>query len=127
MAPRRPRSSVVAALAVDALLLLAFAALGRRSHDEASGVLETLRVAAPFLAGWLLAAAVTGLVRRPLGPGTAVRAWAVGLPGGLLLRGVTGGGLAPAFVVVALVVNLATLVGWRVLHGLARRRANRGR
>ena len=56
------------AFAIDAVLIVGFAALGRRSHDEGSSLAGILEVAAPFLiamaVGWLVARAW----RSPLAP-----------------------------------------------------------
>ncbi len=106
--------------------IVLFAALGRRAHSGTGGFVATLEVAAPFVVGWLVAAFVVGVHRRPAAVAPALRALALGLPLGLALRAATGGGVAPAFVAVAVVVNAATLVGRRILAGrLARRRAGR--
>jgi hypothetical protein len=40
--------------------LLLFAAIGRGNHGEAVASLELLKTAGPFIAGWLLAAPLTG-------------------------------------------------------------------
>jgi hypothetical protein len=116
------------AFVLDAALIVLFAALGRRTHDEGSAIGGTLRVAAPFLLGWAAGAAVARLDREPLSPRRAVLAWAVALPLGFALRAVDGRGLALGFVVVALVFTAATLIGWRALVALvATRRARRAR
>jgi hypothetical protein len=124
--PAGGRRAAARALATDVGLIVLFAAAGRRAHADSGAVEETLLVAAPFAAGWLLGAVAVGVPRSPHAPGRALRAWAVGLPVGLALRAATGGGVAPAFVVVALLVNLVTLVGRRVaVERVARARARR--
>ena len=113
---------IAGAFIVDALLVLLFAVIGRASHAEHltfAGVAET---AWPFLAalvvGWLIALAW----RAPLAPvRTGLAVWAVTLVGGMLLRAATGQGTALAFIVVASLVLLLFLVGWRVLMVLLRR------
>jgi hypothetical protein len=74
--------------------------------------------------GWLVGAVLARLPRDPLAPGRALRAWLVGVPIGLVLRGTAfGRGDAVAFVVVALLTTLVLLVGWRVpARALVRRR-----
>jgi hypothetical protein len=127
---RQPRAVYRAAvrtartLAVDVAILIAFAALGRRTHAEGSAIGGILVVAAPFVLGWLAAAALVRLDRAPTAVGRALRTWAIGVPTGLFLRwAVFGRGIAPGFVVVALVFTLVTLVGWRcVVWGVAGRR-----
>jgi DUF3054 family protein len=120
---------VTFAALLDAALVLLFAAMGRRAHDEGSAVSGVLVVAAPFLIGYAVGWAVARLDRAPLDVRRAGVAWAVGIPLGLVLRGlVFGRGVAPTFVVVALAVTGALLVGWRVAADrLSRRRAATGR
>ena len=116
------------AFVLDAALIVLFAALGRRTHDEGSAVGGTLHVAAPFLLGWAVGAAVARLDHDPLSARRAVLAWVIALPVGFALRALDGRGLAFGFVVVALVFTAATLIGWRALVALwATRRARRAR
>jgi peptidoglycan/LPS O-acetylase OafA/YrhL len=105
-----------AALALDVVAIVVFAAVGRRSHAEELAVLGVLRTAWPFLAGvavgWLLARAW----RAPsalLPSGAAV--WLAALVVGMLLRVATGAGTAASFVVVAAVSLAVLLVGWRLV------------
>ena len=104
--------------AVDALAILLFAALGRRNHDEGSTVTGVLVVAWPFLAGWTIAWFATRLRRHPRAPAAAARALALAIPVALLLRVATGRGIAPAFIVVAIVFLGLVLVGRRALFAL---------
>ena len=101
---------------VDVVLILAFAVIGRRSHDEGTAVVGTVTVAVPFLIGYAIAAAVGRLDRAPLSARRAALVVVVGVSLGLVLRGtVFDRGLAPAFVVVAFVTITALLVGWRLV------------
>ncbi|MBF4562996.1 DUF3054 domain-containing protein [Microbacterium sp. VKM Ac-2870] len=122
-----PRSSLaVICFAVDAVLVAAFAAAGRASHDGEvwTGLATT---AWPFLValvlGWLIAQgwkAPLAVVR------TALPVWAVTLVGGMLLRVASGQGIAVSFVIVAGIVLAVFLLGWRLLaHGVVRLRARR--
>jgi Protein of unknown function (DUF3054) len=102
--------------AVDALLVLAFVVLGRRSHEEGTALVGTLTVAAPFLvalaAGWL---AGFRFWRQPLSWRFGVLLWAVTLVLGMLLRHVVWDrGTAASFVVVAGLFLALFLIGWRV-------------
>ncbi len=112
-------------LAVDLAAVLLFVVLGRRAHDEGSVVLGTLGTAWPFLAGALAGWAVLALLRLP---GRSLRAGAVvavaTVAVGMVLRAlVQHDGTPVSFVVVASVVNLALLLGWRaVAVAVARRR-----
>ncbi len=107
---------VVIAAVADLALIILFAAIGRRSHDEGSALAGTLTVAAPFLIGYGIAAVACRLDRSPrsVGRGVLISVGAVGL--GLVLRGTAfGRGVAPAFVVVALITITALLAGWRLV------------
>lgn len=124
-ASRRP---AVLALALDVVLVVIFAAIGRATHDgDVLGPAGTgLAVTAwPFvvalLVGWLLARAwrrPTDVVR------TGLPVWAVTIVLGMLLRALSGQGVAVAFVIVAMVTVALLLLGWRgVARLVARARA----
>ena len=124
-AARRPSSAVTALVAfdVDLLAVLVFAFVGRRTHEHGLDVAGVLGTAWPFavglLAGWLVARAW----RRPLAPwSTGLVVWAFAWGLGMALRAGTGGGTAPAFVLVALGFLGLTLVGWRAVATLVGRR-----
>ncbi|MFD4326562.1 DUF3054 domain-containing protein [Nocardioides sp. NPDC058538] len=120
----------VAALAVDVFFVLLFAFAGRQSHDSGPA-LVVLRIAWPFLIGLAVTWAV--LIWRRW---RAARAWPAGVfvwlgtyVIGMVLRGLSGEGLAPAFLVVSLLFLGLTLVGWRgyvsaKLHYRSRRLAD---
>lgn len=116
---RTPRGVVVGTLVTDVLAVLAFAAFGRASHDEALGLAGLLGTAWPFLAallvGWLALRAHHA--PRAVWP-TGVGLWLVTWAGGMLLRAATGGGTALAFVIVALCFLGLFLAGWRLLAKL---------
>jgi hypothetical protein len=119
------RRRAVGAFAIDLMCIVAFVALGRRSHHEAGGVLAaTARVAAPFLiglvAGWLVARAW----RDPRSVDLALIIWPVTIVVGMVLRRTAfDRSTATAFVIVATCFVGAFLVGWRALGGvLAKRR-----
>ncbi|GAB3311071.1 hypothetical protein GCM10027298_34760 [Epidermidibacterium keratini] len=110
--------------AIDAVVILVFAATGRSSHSEglsAGGVLQT---AWPFLVGaavgWLIAYAVRRRAPRTLPDGILV--WASTLVVGMILRQLSGSGTAVSFVIVAAIVLALLLVGWRAVAVLVRRR-----
>jgi peptidoglycan/LPS O-acetylase OafA/YrhL len=103
-------------LIVDLLLILVFAAVGRRSHDEGSALAGTVTVAAPFMIGYLVAAVAVRLDRGPRSVRRGVVVALVAVASGLALRGTLfGRGLAPAFVIVAFATITALLVGWRLV------------
>ena len=105
---------------LDLVLVVVFAALGRRSHAEGLDVAGILRTAGPFVvgtaAGWLLASVALDSGPRSLAFGAVVVASTVVV--GMLLRRVAAQGTAPSFVVVATVVLAALLLGWRLVARL---------
>lgn len=118
--------SIVLALLLDIVLVVAFAATGRASHDSDvwSGLAQT---AWPFLVGvvvgWL---AVRGW-RAPLAPlRTGLGVAAVAVVVGMLLRAASGQGTAVPFMIVATATLLALLVGWRMIAAGLRRTGRRG-
>ncbi|MET9024867.1 DUF3054 domain-containing protein [Nocardia sp. NPDC004168] len=114
---------------VDALLVVVFCAIGRRSHDEAvlAGLLRTVwPFATGLVVGWLVVAlrwrAAAGDARfdiTPLWPAGVV-IWTCTLVGGMLLRVVSGQGTAVSFVLVAGVVLAVFLLGWRAVYKAVR-------
>lgn len=106
------------AAVLDAVSIAVFAALGRETHTASVSLGATFSVAWPFL----LAAAGAWLITRAWRtPGriwpTGVVIWLVTAVGGLALRGLSGGGLAPAFQVVTLSFLALTLLGHRLVLG----------
>lgn len=111
------------ALALDVLLVVVFAALGRGSHQEALTATGVWQTAWPFLTGLAVGWAVV-LLRRasPGSVGTGLLLWGCTWAIGMALRLATGAGTAPAFLVVAAVALGLLLLCWRVVGSLARRR-----
>jgi hypothetical protein len=115
----RPSTRRGIAWLIDLLLLLVFVAIGRASHGEdAGGYALTLL---PFLvglqSGWLLAG--RGNPFAVLRFGGVV--WISTLVLGMLLRAATGQGIAPAFVVVTVILLAVSFLGWRLLVALVLR------
>lgn len=108
-------------IVVDALLVVLFCAIGRRSHDEAilAGLLHTAWPFAVGLAvGWIAAYLLyrrhetepfTGMRLRP----TGLVIWSSTLVVGMALRVVSGQGTAVSFIIVAASVLALFLLGWR--------------
>ena len=122
---------VAASLVVDAALVIAFTALGRRTHDDGDvlgpGGLGLAQTAWPFLAALLVGWVLSRAWRRPL---AALRSglpiWITTVVVGLLFRLVSGQGIAPAFIVVATLTLAILLLGWRAIATpVARRRRRR--
>lgn len=114
---------------VDALLVIVFCLIGRGSHHEAvigGGLFRTLwPFAAGLVLGWAVAAAINARIRtghfgpllagfdsRTLWP-SGVMIWLCTLVGGMVLRTVSGQGIAFSFVLVATAVLAVFLLGWR--------------
>lgn len=103
----------------DVLLILLFAALGRRTHDSGMDLAGLLWTAAPFLAAWLVATAFTRPARtwaRIWPSGLVV--WLVTVVGGLLLRVALGDTAAVSFQLVTAGVLGFFLLGRRALSAL---------
>lgn len=115
------RGLIALALTLDIVLVIAFAAIGRASHDSDvwTGLWQT---AWPFLAGLAVGWLVTLAWRAPAAPArTGLGVWAVTVAGGMLLRAASGQGTAVPFIVVASVTLLVALVGWRVIAAVVLR------
>jgi hypothetical protein len=124
---RHPLRTALLALGADVVLVVVFAAIGRASHGEAvlPGLFQT---AWPFLAGLVLGWLISLAWRAPLAPlRTGLPVWAVAVAGGMMLRGVSGQGILLAFVIVASIVLLVFLVGWRAAARVVTRLVSRRR
>ncbi|MFD3744762.1 DUF3054 domain-containing protein [Nocardia sp. NPDC058633] len=103
---------------IDALLVIVFCAIGRRSHDEAvlAGLLKTVwPFGAGLILGWVAAVFVARNARfdaTALWP-SGILIWATTLVGGMTLRAISGQGVAASFVIVASCVLALFLLGWR--------------
>lgn len=105
------------AIAADVAAVLVFAVAGRNAHDESSGAVTVLTIAAPFLIGLLVGWIISWRAgSTPTAPRTGVVVWAAAVVIGLVLRRtVWDRGVAISFVIVTALVLGALLVGWRVL------------
>ena len=120
-----PRLALVAA-AADLILVLVFVLIGRGSHDEGFTLLGTLNTAWPFVTGLALGWLVSRAWRAPLPMRrTALPVWASTVVIGVLLRALSGQGVAVSFVIVTLLVLAAFLLGWRALARLVVTRRTR--
>jgi len=104
----------------DVAVFLAFATIGAASHAANANPLSVTLTAAPFIVAWLAVAPLMGAyTRRAVGTyqGAAVttaRAWLVGVPSGLALRGVVTSHLPPPSFAVVTLLSTAVLLGvWR--------------
>ena len=109
----------------DLAVVVLFAAIGRSAHAHGDGAVGVLSTAWPFLVGtvvgWVVAARTVASAWRaelrlwPTGAIVWICTWGLGMA----LRGLTGGGLAPSFLLVAALVLAAMLAAWRVIARLA--------
>jgi hypothetical protein len=106
----RPRTAFI----LDLICLIVFAAVGRHSHHEGFDIGGVMKTAMPFLIGAAVGWKVGRGWRAPRAvTPTGVRVWISTVVVGMLLRLVTGQGVAPSFIVVASVVTALFLLGWR--------------
>ena len=109
----------------DALGIVTFATVGLLSHDHALSLAGYARDALPLLGGWFSAALVFGAYRAPSAR-TLLLTWIVGVPLGILIRGIALGrspdGDQAAFLIVSLVFTLLFVLAWRTALGLFARR-----
>jgi hypothetical protein len=108
----------------DLICFLIFAALGRNTHGEASGLAaipQIIITAFPFAAGWFLVSPFVGAFRhkiltqpRAMVMRTAL-AWLLAWPFAMLLRGIfVDHGIPPlSFAIVVLLFNMLLLLIWR--------------
>ena len=116
----RPSARVaLAALAADVVCVIAFCAIGRRSHAEGLTVGGIAETAWPFLTGTILGWLLSRGWQRPaaLVP-TGVAVWVCTVAVAMLLRKVTSQGTATSFTVVAWLTSAALLLGWRAVAQL---------
>jgi hypothetical protein len=116
---RRDRLSPWIAFGADLLVLVVFVLVGRRSHDEGSGVEGFLRVWWPFAVALVVATVASGTWRAPLEWRRAIVTWLVTVALGMTLRiAVQGRDFKPTVVIVTTVFVGAGMLGWR---GVVRR------
>lgn len=121
--PTVDRRTTALALLADLVCVVAFCTIGRRSHAEGLTVAGIAETSWPFLAGtavgWLAARAW----RRPLSLApTGVLVWVCTVAVGMVLRTLSGQGVAVSFVVVASLATAVLLLGWRGFAQLLWRR-----
>lgn len=107
------------ALTLDAVCVLVFCAVGRRSHAEGLTVTGIAETAWPFVTGAAVGWLVSRGWRRPmsLAP-TGLAVWACTIAVGMALRKASSQGVAVSFVIVASLVTALLLLGWRALARL---------
>jgi len=119
--PATPTRTTVAsrtvglALGADMAAVLAFAAIGRSSHDERLALLGLVATAAPFLAGLLTGWGAGRVWRDPARPTSGWWAVAGAAVVGLALRYLVTDRLPWTFVLVATVSLAVMLQSWRLV------------
>ncbi|HEY9499593.1 MAG TPA: DUF3054 domain-containing protein [Terrimesophilobacter sp.] len=122
---RMNAGSVVVAAAVDVIVVLVFALVGRASHNE--GVLGLFGTAWPFLAGLALGWLGLRAWRHPYRTvWTGIGIWIATVAGGMALRVVSGQTAQLPFVLVATGALGVLLVGWRAMRLLMIRARHAG-
>ncbi|MEJ2889966.1 DUF3054 domain-containing protein [Actinomycetospora aeridis] len=107
-------------LALDAVAVVVFAALGRTSHAE--DLTGTLVTAAPFLVGAAVGTLAARTWRDPLAWRSGLAVWAGAAVVGLALRAASTGRLPLSFAIVATVSLGVLVLGWRGIARLVRAR-----
>ena len=119
------KTRIISLVIGDAIVLLIFAAIGRRSHGEAAGLASLFQVvltAAPFAAGWFLVSPFVGAFKRGLERNPAKMAqytllsWVPGWAVGFTLRGIFVDHAVPplTFAIVSFLSNTIFLLLWRL-------------
>ncbi len=125
----RPDSRVALLVAGDTLAFLLFAAIGRKSHQEAAGLATLGQIAwtaTPFALGWFAIAPWVGAFRRAQTDAPAKMlartelAWLVAWPVALLLRWALAADhqIPLSFALVVLIANALLLGSWRTTFAL---------
>jgi len=104
-----------ARIAIDLVLVVVFAVVGRASHGEALSLGGLLVTGWPFLLGCLIGSVLASVVLRLSWLREGLLVWAITVVLGMLLRGITGGGMAIGFLIVATIVLAVFLIGWRMV------------
>lgn len=114
--------STITALAIDAVLVTIFAAIGRASHDE-SPVEGLFTTAWPFLAGLAIAWVAMLAWRNPIAiTRVGIPVWLLTVALGMAFRIVSGQGTALPFIIVATITLGLLLLGWRLIAGIVLRK-----
>ena len=104
----------------DAGAIVVFAVIGMLSHDGSVFVAGFLRDALPLLIGWFGVALAIGTYRTP-SRSKLLLTWAIGIPLGVIIRGIALGrhadGKQAAFLVTTMVFTLVLVLAFRAAGG----------
>ena len=107
---------VLWSLVTDVVSVVVFVAIGRRNHDESTGLDGIFSTAAPFLIALSVVWLVALVWRDPLSARSGVIVWIGTVSLGMVLRNlVFDDGTATAFVIVATVFLGVAVNSWRAL------------
>lgn len=107
---------VLWSLVTDVVSVIVFVAIGRRNHDESTGLDGIFSTAAPFLIALSVVWLVALVWRDPLSTRSGVTVWIGTVSLGMVLRNlVFDDGTATAFVIVATVFLGVAVNSWRAL------------
>jgi len=113
------RLAWLSSIVTDLIGVLAFCAVGRRSHDEGLSITGLATTAWPFLTGTVIGWLASRAWQRPTAVfPTGVVVWLCTVAVGMLLRKASSAGVAASFVVVAASVTAVLLLGWRAAVAL---------
>lgn len=116
----------VVAIAADLAAVVVFVLIGRRSHAESDTLTGLLHTAWPFLVGAVVGWLIARGWRAPYSiRATGLIVWLVCVALGMVLRAMSGQGVAVSFVIVATIVLGLLVLGWRAATTLASRRQAR--
>jgi len=122
--PNRPTARWLPPLVADLACVLVFAAAGKATHEAGASNWVVLAIVWPYALAAVLAHGVLVARGRPtarLWPEGAI-VLAVTYVLGMLLRAVSGRGVAVDFLVVAVIFLALLLLGWRGIAQVATRR-----
>lgn len=101
----------------DVALVVLFVVIGTRNHNTDKNAPDIAATVAPFLIGLSVGWIATRAWKTPSAVSTGIAIWISTVGVGMLLRHFAWQrGTAGAFIVVAAIFNLFTLVGWRVMR-----------
>jgi len=110
------------AVLLDVCSVLVFVVIGRANHTEGETLAGIVSTGWPFLCGLAAGWVASRAWRRPFALRAAgLPVWLFTVALGMVLRVVSGQGIAAAFVVVALAFLGLFLFGWRLLARLVSR------
>lgn len=104
------------AIGVDVFVVVVFAAIGRRNHEEAPGISGLIDTAGPFVIGVVLAWLAAQVWKQPIAARTGLIIWVTTVVVGMACRRLFfDEGTAMSFVIVASVFLGTFLNGWRFI------------